>query len=578
MAGGLLGSAVAAAQDTVFSYTANLDFNPSASLGVNTESGALLFARDFFNELVGPGVGDSGSLTVNGSFRWDTTTSVFNSNVFSAGYLNAITGATLSWGGVTVAADVGGIQSSASSSIVGYNTDSSIDSACVTRAGCENIGLRFTPTGNTIAVFNDAVVFDVGDIDGMSSNANFVDDIEFALGFTDSLNEFTPSIQTDSFGLINIGGLATTFEDTDALYLSGVSIPSASNFPILGELEAALIAVEFNGASLLDGRATFIGSITSLSIITALCNGEAVTVDLSNGDAPTSGPDVIMGTVGDDVINGRGGDDTICGLSGNDTINAGNGNDWVDAGPGNDTVEGGNGDDEIYGDTGVDILNGGPNNDEIYGEAGGDFINGNSGDDLLDGGFGVDQLRGGSGNDVINTGSGGNRGSGLVVTGGAGNDIITGGPGTDEIRGESGNDTILGGDASDSLFGGGGNDIVNGQDGNDILRGNGGKDTVSGGDGNDDMDGGDSDDIMSGGNGNDIMRGSTGNDEMSGGAGNDEMIGGGGNDVISGNRGDDMLSGGGSNDTLNGGSDTDSCSGDGGTDSAVSCESQSTVP
>ena len=39
-----------------------------------------------------------------------------------------------------------------------------------------------------------------------------------------------------------------------------------------------------------------------------------------------------------------------------------------------------------------------------------------------------------------------------------------------------------------------------------------------------------------------------------------------------------MLSGGGSNDTLNGGSDTDSCSGDGGTDSAVSCESQASIP
>ena len=308
------------------------------------------------------------------------------------------------------------------------------------------------------------------------------------------------------------------------------------------------------------------------------CNGFLVTVDLSNGDVPTSGPDVIMGTSGDDEINGLGGDDTICALAGNDTINAGNGNDWVDAGPGNDTVEGGNGSDEIYGDTGVDILNGGPNNDEIFGEADGDFINGNSGDDLLVGGAGVDQLRGGSGDDVINTGSGGNRGTGLVVTGGAGNDIITGGSGTDEIRGETGNDTILGGDASDSLFGGGGSDIVNGQDGDDILRGNGSKDTVLGGEGNDDMDGGDSDDILSGGNGNDMMRGATGNDEMSGGAGNDELFGGGGNDIINGNRGDDTLFGGGSNDTLNGGSDTDSCSGDGGTDSAVSCESETSIP
>lgn len=308
------------------------------------------------------------------------------------------------------------------------------------------------------------------------------------------------------------------------------------------------------------------------------CNGKAVDVFIGKGDVPTSGPDVILGTSGNDVITAMGGDDTICGLEGNDIINAGNGNDWVDAGPGNDTIEGGNGNDEIYGDSGVDIINGGPDNDEIFGEGSGDFINGNSGDDLLDGGFGVDQLRGGSGNDVINTGSGGNRGTGLVVTGGAGNDIITGGPGTDEIRGESGNDTILGGDASDSLFGGGGNDIVNGQGGNDILRGNGGKDTVTGGDGNDDMDGGDSDDIMSGGNGNDVMRGATGNDDMSGGAGDDEMFGGGGSDVINGNRGDDELFGGGSNDTLNGGSDFDTCDGEGGIDTDTSCESRANIP
>jgi len=68
--------------------------------------------------------------------------------------------------------------------------------------------------------------------------------------------------------------------------------------------------------------------------------------------------------------------------------------------------------------------------------------NGNSGTDLLD--DGVDQQRGGSVDDVVDIGSGGNRGTGLVVSGRAGNDVIAGGPGKNEIRGESGNDTILG--------------------------------------------------------------------------------------------------------------------------------------
>lgn len=229
-----------------------------------------------------------------------------------------------------------------------------------------------------------------------------------------------------------------------------------------------------SGAGLVDGLAAVTAACSSL---TTTCNGDTVDVLIGNGDVPTSGPDVILGTPGNDVITAMGGDDTICGLGGDDTINAGNGNDWVDAGPGDDMVEGGNGNDMIFGDSGVDTISGGPNDDEIFGEQDGDFINGNSGDDLLEGGADVDQLRGGSGNDVINTGSGGNLGTGLVVTGGAGNDTITGGSGDDEIFGGGGNDVLNGNRGDDMLFGGGSNDTLNGGSDTDSCNGEGGIDS-----------------------------------------------------------------------------------------------------
>ena len=312
--------------------------------------------------------------------------------------------------------------------------------------------------------------------------------------------------------------------------------------------------------------------------IVSECNGKIVDVFIANGDLPTSGPDVILGTMGPDSITAMGGDDTICGLDGNDTISAGRGVDWVDAGFGDDTVDGGNDNDTIYGSAGVDILNGGPGDDMIYGEGEGDFIKGNSGNDTLEGGTGIDQILGGSGNDTISTGNGGNLNTGLQVNGGGGNDTITGGIDDDEIRGVSGNDTIFGGDGNDALFGGGGNDIIYGQDGDDMINGNGSKDKLYGGDGMDDINGGDAEDEIYGGNDDDFLFGSTGNDTIYGGPGNDSIEGQGGNDILFGNRGNDFLGGGGSNDTLNGGSDEDFCIGDSGVDSQTGCETTLDIP
>lgn len=95
------------------------------------------------------------------------------------------------------------------------------------------------------------------------------------------------------------------------------------------------------GGYVVFGRATLAPMLT--------CNGLTVTVNLTLGQNPTNGDDVILGTEGPDRIRALGGNDTICGLGGSDIINAGSGDDWVDAGAGSDVV---------YGLSGADVLRG----------------------------------------------------------------------------------------------------------------------------------------------------------------------------------------------------------------------------
>jgi uncharacterized delta-60 repeat protein len=113
------------------------------------------------------------------------------------------------------------------------------------------------------------------------------------------------------------------------------------------------------------------------------CQGQVVTVDLSLGQVPTAGPDVILGTPGDDVIRGLGGDDLICARGGNDNVRGGAGNDVIFGGPGNDIIGGGIGD---------DALNGRAGNDTLFGRAGDDTLNGGRGDDTCNGGQGTNTL------------------------------------------------------------------------------------------------------------------------------------------------------------------------------------------
>jgi len=128
------------------------------------------------------------------------------------------------------------------------------------------------------------------------------------------------------------------------------------------------------------------------------CAGRAVTVDLGQGQVPTAGADVVLGTPGPDTITTGNGADIVCGGGGDDTI---------DPGAGNDRSLGGAGNDVLYGRTGADRLEGGGGNDRLSAGDGNDQIYGGSGGDTLAGGTGSDQLYAGSQSDTCN-GRGGN--------------------------------------------------------------------------------------------------------------------------------------------------------------------------
>ena len=164
-----------------------------------------------------------------------------------------------------------------------------------------------------------------------------------------------------------------------------------------------------------------------------LCNGLTVTVNLANGDVPTDGDDVILGTDDDDVIDAGDGKDVICSGDGDDTITGGKGSDWIDAGAGRDIVNGNKGHDTLIGGSGQDTLRGGKGDDTINGGKGADALRGGKGEDTINGGNGNDDIRGGIKADVLNGDDGNDS-----IRGGKGVDVLDGGAGTDEYNGGGG--------------------------------------------------------------------------------------------------------------------------------------------
>jgi len=170
-----------------------------------------------------------------------------------------------------------------------------------------------------------------------------------------------------------------------------------------------------------------------------LCNGLEITVYLANGDVPTEGDDVILGTDGPDVISSGAGNDTICAEGGDDSINAGAGSDTVLGGSGDDSINAGPGRDTVFGQGGDDFVSGGRGIDTIAGGLGNDDLRGNEGADTLNGGAGDDELRGGQRGDVLN----GNNGNDVLI-GGIRPDVLDGGNGLDEYNGgASSSDTCV---------------------------------------------------------------------------------------------------------------------------------------
>lgn len=512
------------AERTTFYYNATLVFDPDRVVGINGET-----ASEFFSE-VADYSGDSGEIPISGNFVWQTTTAQSGSNGRAAAYAGAIVAADLIWSGSTVSADLNNIAANMATSEIGYGFSGS--GWCVGYTACLDFRYPYIPTGNLVSTADNTNfrLYDLitGAVINSYSNRDLV---YFGAGATSSNGEFVPGLTTTSFGDVNVGSISTTFvSNAAAAVVSNLAIPKSDSFFDFEMLDVARVGVVFDSNMLIDGKLSVLGDLTGSGIATSFCNGLPVTVDLSKGDVPTNGHDVILGTSGSDTINALGGDDTVCGLGGDDTINTASGNDWIDAGAGNDYVTGGSDNDTIYGDNGNDTLLGATGNDEIFGEAGSDSIDGGHGDDRIDGGANGDTLHGGKGNDEIN-----------------------GGDRSDRLYGDDGDDILNGDDYADLIYGGRGNDTINGGEGNDRLFGQGGGDTMYGGDGDDKLYGGQNDDMLYGDAGDDRIWGETGHDKLYGGNGNDSWLGGGDhNDVIFGGGGDDIVRGGDGRDRVYG--------------------------
>lgn len=101
--------------------------------------------------------------------------------------------------------------------------------------------------------------------------------------------------------------------------------------------------------------------LTANQLKPAACTMSLVNIIIpSNGDSPTQGNDLILGTSGNDAggnqLKGLGGDDCIIGGDGDDTISGGQGNDVLLGGGGNDDLDGGQGTDQCFGGSGTNTF------------------------------------------------------------------------------------------------------------------------------------------------------------------------------------------------------------------------------
>ena len=288
----------------------------------------------------------------------------------------------------------------------------------------------------------------------------------------------------------------------------------------------------------------------------------AVLVDLSTGQVPAAGIDLLSGV--EDVL-GTAFDDTLTGDGGANHLRGGGGDDlltWA-SGTGDDTLDGGAGADRA-------VLSGGAGGATLaVAAAGADIavaetapgvatvtvravedlvVQGAGGADVLSvgdltgtgAGPGAVELRGGGGDDVLDASAVVNAGLGVRLFGEGDDDVLRGGAGDDALDGGGGNDRLLfdfaaaavavdlgagtaTGQGTDSLSG---IENVTGSAQADAITGSGAANDLIGGLGADTLDGAGGDDTLTGGGGADSLVGGLGTNVLQGGAGDDDLDGG----------------------------------------------------
>lgn len=346
-------------------------------------------------------------------------------------------------------------------------------------------------------------MIDLGDIDSYAFSTSAPGEF-ITVSLTDTNGDaFFPFV-----GLYDSSGAVITTRSNANVATFSTTLPSAGDFYLI-------VTDESSGEDAIGNyQLQVAGNVSRVACSALMCNGLVVTVNLADGDVPTSGSDVIYGTSGPDIINALGGNDTICSGSGADIINGGGGDDWISSDAGSDVVFGGGGNDAIFGGAGGDEIDGGGGDDEIFGGNGADILSGRSGEDIIDGGDGIDQISGGPSADTIYSGRGATVGSGSFVSGGAGADLIFGDDDADDLRGGSGADEIRGNGGDDVITGGIGRDLLYGNSGDDMIRGQDSVDELFGGSGNDELFGGAGNDNLTGGSGTDTCNGQGGSSDV----------------------------------------------------------------
>jgi VCBS repeat-containing protein len=252
------------------------------------------------------------------------------------------------------------------------------------------------------------------------------------------------------------GDRITDYESGERIVLDG-SLSGTDNVQLVATVADTELQIDGDNDGSFETVITLSGTISgaiNLSSEPYTNVNNVIRIVTPSSAMPTSGSDLLVGTLAADTIDALAGDDEVFGLAGNDTLIGGTGSDTLYGSDGNDDLSGDAGSDTLYGDSGADTLEGGDGSDGLFG---------GDGDDVLtDSGTDTDYwdfMDGGAGNDILLDGAG--RG---VLHGGADNDILIGGMGEDYLLGEDGNDTLYGGAGIDDLYGGAGDDRLEGGD------------------------------------------------------------------------------------------------------------------